>query len=877
MRLLRSGRPGRIVAVSAALTTVLSLVVVALVGAGAPPKGFTFRRDGHWVFVESLRAAFHVDGGARRADARTGEFDKGITDVASGRQAVVGVGPGVLDVVRGSDLVHDTRLTDSPAEMPAQLRAAEFSVLVYKEAGVVRRLTSLRPDSVTIGTPIGEAVAQPDGTVWVTGRDDGRICWVASAAVLPHCKGVLPSRSSRLVLVDGRPVAVDTRSDSAYGVTAKGLGKAVRLAVDLPDDAKLAPASTGGEIVALDGSSLLVAGVTRATATRAERIAVAGKGPFQVPHVNGPTVVLAPSGTGPVVTLNRDTGRVRSSSAPIPGAAVANEPDGHVYVDGSNGTTLVVDAGGAISDPIDLNEVRVPGPPKREKPKPSPKATPAPTLPVPQAPAPAPPVVAGPRKPIRPLAPRNVTGWPGNATVTVTWTAPVPNGAVVERYVIEAYDADVVRDGPPIATARASGPSRSAEVSGLRNGSNYVFWVSAVSAAGAGPRTRTGIVTPSADVPGAPGTPGVTSVPGTAANPGAARIVASWTAASGEGHEIAGYDVTLTADGFAVTRQAAAGARATAFTAADGLQYGVRYGVTVRARNDAGRVGPTAQSPAQALFWRAADAPVSLTARPSDGRIDLTWATPAVHGGRLLHYAVTRQDDGTTTEVTTEAASYTGLRNGTTYTFTVLARTDDGSGGGRLDGAAATAQAAPGRAPEVGQVSASLVGDRTVRVSFGVNRHDSGPAECRVSFDGALRWQGGCDSSVTVDVGGLEYRRTYTVTATASNGYGQGNETSTQVRTNDPPPRVEVSVGGYQGPCTIGSGECYYIVVRLFDFPAGPVAISCSDEDTPNWRTYTVQVGASGSHTSQQCSHARNGQAVWVTANGHESPHIRFQ
>ena len=257
--------------------------------------------------------------------------------------------------------------------------------------------------------------------------------------------------------------------------------------------------------------------------------------------MSGATVVLVPQGTGPVVSLNRATSTSRTSGADLPRATVANEPDGHVYVDGANGTTIIVDSSGEMSEPIDLNTVRVPGPPKpKPKPKPTvkpdPPRTSKPPAPVRLPPAPVRPTPAKPAKPVRPLAPRDVTASPGDRTATVRWTGPAPNGAVVDQYLVEGYHGATARPGDPAATtSRVPGGSRSVRVQGLGNGEPYFFVVTAVNDAGASAGARSPVVTPSADVPGAPGDVAGSGVPGTAADPGSAKIVASWSAADGQG------------------------------------------------------------------------------------------------------------------------------------------------------------------------------------------------------------------------------------------------------------------------------------------------------------------------------------------------------
>ncbi|UQX89097.1 fibronectin type III domain-containing protein [Jatrophihabitans telluris] len=102
--------------------------------------------------------------------------------------------------------------------------------------------------------------------------------------------------------------------------------------------------------------------------------------------------------------------------------------------------------------------------------------------------------------PVAPAQPATVSVWPGNTTVAVSWTAPtLDGGAPVTGYVVTST--------PATKTVTLAGSATQTTISGLKNGTNYTFSVSAVNLAG------TGAVRTSAAVAPTPIPPQVTPAP----------------------------------------------------------------------------------------------------------------------------------------------------------------------------------------------------------------------------------------------------------------------------------------------------------------------------------------------------------------------------
>jgi hypothetical protein len=89
-----------------------------------------------------------------------------------------------------------------------------------------------------------------------------------------------------------------------------------------------------------------------------------------------------------------------------------------------------------------------------------------------------------PSAPTAPAAPTGVSATPGNASATVTWSAPAAVGRPITSYTITPYIGTEAR---PATTITGSPPATSATITGLTNGVTYTFTVTATNAVGSGP------------------------------------------------------------------------------------------------------------------------------------------------------------------------------------------------------------------------------------------------------------------------------------------------------------------------------------------------------------------------------------------------------
>jgi hypothetical protein len=183
-----------------------------------------------------------------------------------------------------------------------------------------------------------------------------------------------------------------------------------------------------------------------------------------------------------------------------------------------------------------------------------------------------------------PGAPTAVTAIPGNAQVTVAWTAPSDNGGAV----IDAYTASVVGD----ATKSCTTAALTCTVGGLTNGTGYTFLVTAHNEAGNGAASvASGSVTPTPDP--AVSAPVAALVAGGTTSKAGLPVRVSWSATS-TGSGITGYTLEQSSDG-GIHFTPLTLAPATATSVSLNLPAGsARYAFRIGATDAAGRHAATA-------------------------------------------------------------------------------------------------------------------------------------------------------------------------------------------------------------------------------------------------------------------------------------------
>jgi len=105
-----------------------------------------------------------------------------------------------------------------------------------------------------------------------------------------------------------------------------------------------------------------------------------------------------------------------------------------------------------------------------------------------------------------------------------------------------------------------------------------------------------------------------------------------------------------------------------------GLTNGTTYSFTVVATNAAGNSSASVASSGVTLTLTVPGAPTSVTAVRGNGQATVSFTVPSSNGGSAITgYTVTSSPSGFTGTVTGTTITATGLTNGTSYTFTVVA------------------------------------------------------------------------------------------------------------------------------------------------------------------------------------------------------------
>jgi hypothetical protein len=287
-----------------------------------------------------------------------------------------------------------------------------------------------------------------------------------------------------------------------------------------------------------------------------------------------------------------------------------------------------------------------------------------------------------PPAPTAPAAPTNVSAVAGDASATLSWSAPANGGSVITRYTVTPYLGATAQ---PSTDVTGSPPSTGVTITGLTNGATYTFRVSATNAVGTSPSSSpSNSVTPTAPAaPTAPSAP--TNVTATAGN-GSATV--TWAAPSNGGSTITRYAITPYVGTMAQAATIVTGTPPGTSTTVTGLTNGTAYTFRVTASNAIGTGAASAPSNVVTpIAMTVPGAPTNVTATVANRSVTLTWTAPPNGGSTITRYTITPYIGATaqtpivvtgTPPATTK--KLTGFKNATTYTFTVRATNAVGTG-----------------------------------------------------------------------------------------------------------------------------------------------------------------------------------------------------
>ena len=330
--------------------------------------------------------------------------------------------------------------------------------------------------------------------------------------------------------------------------------------------------------------------------------------------------------------------------------------------------------------------------------------------------------------PVRAL---NASG-PTLTSLTVDWKAPASDGgSVIQKYVVDWFATNDHQDSGMKEVIKET----SAEITGLKSGTEYTFRVSAVNAIGASRRAVTSgwTVMRPVPTPKAPDTPeGFAAGP-----PSQTSVVVSWLPSNSTGgNEPAGYTLTWGNE----TRQVGPDVTAYRIT---GLSAATEYTVDIVATNQMGSSAPasvrvlTNMDPVPEP--QLPSEPLNLTvAGVGYDSVALTWDKPANDGGaNVTEYLITWGGQEARVAFDTAAVVH-GLRESTAYTFEVSARNSMGYGPASRVDATTTVKPAPGPTPGPTPKPTPITPAATGTNANGTLNADADPRSLRQTVTG--RW-----------------------------------------------------------------------------------------------------------------------------------------
>ena len=467
----------------------------------------------------------------------------------------------------------------------------------------------------------------------------------------------------------------------------------------------------------------------------------------------------------------------------------------------------------------------------------------------------------------------------GSGEVRLSWCTPNENGAAITDYVIE-YSGN----GGSTWSTFADGTSTAnpATVTGLGNGTPYLFRVAAVNSVGQSDSTTTTTTATPRGVPGAPTNLGVDVAPASGVGSGQARL--TWTAPPSNGAAITDYLVQYSTNGGTSWTTYNDGTSTSTTAVLSSLTNGTVHMFRVLAVNVAGQSSPSAtMSATPNTGVGVPGVPTGLTAQVASptnsltsGQVGLSWTAPASDGGAAItDYFVEYSSNGGTTwstfadgTSTSTSATVTGLTNGTPYTFRVRAGNIAGQGSPSATVICNTALGAR-RADRVGRGSGAElgVGSGEVRVSWTapVNAGGSPITDYVVQYssDGGTTWTIFADATSTATtamVTGLTNGTGYAFRVAAVNAAGQGALSATVTATPRTVPAAPTGLAVESAPASgVGSGQLRLSWTAPANTGGSPITDYVVQYSSNGGTTWTTSADGTSTVTSAMLTGLSNG------------------
>lgn len=223
-----------------------------------------------------------------------------------------------------------------------------------------------------------------------------------------------------------------------------------------------------------------------------------------------------------------------------------------------------------------------------------------------------------------PSTPSAPTATRGDTQVSLSWTAPANNGSAITDYLVQ-YSSDSGSNWTTFADGTSA--STTATVTGLTNGTSYVFRIAATNAFGTSAYSSASSAVTPAGVPATPSAPTPTA--------GNAQVSLSWTAPSANGSAITDYLVYYaTSAGGSYTLFGDGTSTSTSATVT-GLSNGTAYYFKIIAVNSVGNSALSAASTAATPVAPPYFPPCFSTCTPPCGAATFSGATACAGSVRV--------------------------------------------------------------------------------------------------------------------------------------------------------------------------------------------------------------------------------------------------
>lgn len=761
-----AGRVGLII------TTVLALLAVGsgvLVATGSLPPDLVFQQTGHWVYNKVANAAFHIDEGTQRVDAKV-DIPEAPADplmTLEGQTQGFVVARDKVIVFGKSTLTVDSTIPVEFTETPVGIETVGGPYLVYRETGSIVRL-GVPPVTIQAGGRLDRPAYTDDGTLWVHRPDTGAICALRRDADRLDCAlSTPPNVPGSLTVTTALPAFVSYPADAAEVIKQSDLAQPVGLGADLPDPALLSDRDGGGRLAAVypDTNRLVLtdsAGVPDGRPGGAPVTVELGPGKFGAPWQCQNVVAVLDEATNRVLTYDVTGSRLASSDLPS-GSFLTRGSDCTLYVDSADGTsTHVVDSTtGQITsvDTVPTPDTVGPPPPGAVRPVPPRTLGGGSRFRPPVdggigSPEPVP--TCGPER-----VPTNVRAelLSSGDSATVTWTAPTAAAGKQVSYRVTGGGREEEPPGSPAVITQVV-PGQTLTLVATIDGKDCSV---------------------SIKVPLPPPCP----------TPSGVRVelvdnvdaVVSWNPVDGAGKSVA-YRVTG-------TNGVAAVDSATTSATIPNLAVGIQYTFRVQAIVDGHPCPPSLPTNPPVMVLGAASAPTNLAITGdchADRYCTVTWDPPAqLGGGVVAFYDVDAAQNGrelpggNVIGATSTSFGATELSCGPLVVqVTVFTQPPNGSGqqAPKQGGSAVTNSPVHANIncnePDAAIASAQLSdGGSGNELIVAIRAPTNGAADCLLRVNTVERWRGTCTSgSMTIPV--WDQSETYRVTLQATNFNGAG-------------------------------------------------------------------------------------------------------